>query len=208
MTSLKTLCTALLLSAAASTFASSTDLTITGIITPAACQPYLSSGSIVDFGEIPARTLNSTTPTILPTRGLQLAVMCDGPTTYALQIKDHHQDSSPDPQVFFGLGKTPDGENIGDYLMTLDNAFADGKPTRKIHSLDDGKTWIEAGALPVPPLHLAAFGDQSSGAWSPILIKQLLVDLRVRPLINPTRDLTLTQEVPLTGKATVELRYL
>lgn len=40
--------------------ASSTDLTVTGVITPQACTPSLSNGGIIDNGKISAKDLNLT----------------------------------------------------------------------------------------------------------------------------------------------------
>ena len=53
--------------------ASSTDLTVTGIITPNACTPTLSGGGIVDHGKFSAKDLNAGhETTALPTETLQL----------------------------------------------------------------------------------------------------------------------------------------
>ncbi|WP_330220783.1 DUF1120 domain-containing protein [Pseudomonas frederiksbergensis] len=43
--------------------ASSTDLTVTGTITPSACTPSLSGNGVVDYGKISARDLNQDTST-------------------------------------------------------------------------------------------------------------------------------------------------
>jgi type 1 fimbria pilin len=202
-----TLVTALLLACAPVAFATP-DLSVTGVITPSACTPFLSSAGIIDFGKLPAKDLNKTIPTRLPLATLQLAVMCNGPTSFALQMEDDQKDSSSNPITMFGLGKTQNAENIGNYLIDLKNPVADSAPTTEIHSLDGGNSWLPAAGQVVTPLLMVAFGDQSSGLWAPIPIIQLTADIRVNAQINPAENLTLNQEVPITGKAIIEVQYL
>ena len=69
--------------------ASSTDLTVTGIITPSACTPTLSGGGIVDHGKFSAKDLNQTSK-LTPSQTLKLSVNCERQlTVFALTRIDN-----------------------------------------------------------------------------------------------------------------------
>ncbi|MBV6827103.1 DUF1120 domain-containing protein [Pseudomonas sp. PD9R] len=197
---------ALFLAAASSVFATDT-LNVKGVITPASCIANLSSNGVVDHGKVSAKDLNQTAITLLPDATLQLAVNCEAPTPFALKVVDNRATSATNPGLNFGLGLINDVEKIGGFSITLRNPFADGAATTSLQSLDDGHTWENASGLALPPLRLAAFGDQSSGAWAPIEIQDLNVDLRVRTGIAPAQNLTLTDDVAIDGNATLEVHY-
>ena len=64
--------------------ASSTDLTVRGLITPSACAPALSGGGVIDFGKLSASDLKPDNPTSLPEHSFQMTVSCDAPTLFGL----------------------------------------------------------------------------------------------------------------------------
>lgn len=82
--------------------ASSTDLTVTGIITPTACTPALSNNGTVDFGKRSAKDLNQTRT--FCTESSKLNVVCDGETTFALELADNRSTSTISPYLY-GLGR-------------------------------------------------------------------------------------------------------
>ncbi|WP_392891128.1 DUF1120 domain-containing protein [Pseudomonas migulae] len=74
--------------------ASSTELTVTGFITPSSCTPSLSDSGIVHYGKISAKDLNQNTATPLEDRTVTLSVNCDAPTAMALLGIDNRIGSS------------------------------------------------------------------------------------------------------------------
>ena len=74
--------------------APSTELNVTGLITPNACTPTLSANGIVDHGRVPARSLNQYEFTTLPTQALDLNVSCNQPVLFVLVGVDNRADSS------------------------------------------------------------------------------------------------------------------
>ncbi|WP_460156099.1 DUF1120 domain-containing protein [Pseudomonas sp. S2_H10] len=194
---------AFLLAGATCAFAaSSTDLMVTGIITPVACTPSLSKGGLVDNGEISAGDLNPTRPTIVGTHPLQLTVACDAPARFALGPIDNRAGTGIG---WFGLGLTDDGEKLGYFHVGVKNALADGQPAQAIYSDDGGATWDRAWVTnPGELLSVSSATDFSV----PIAVEDLTMDFEVQTIIAPADSLTLTDEVVMDGSATFEMKYL
>ncbi|MBM6443783.1 DUF1120 domain-containing protein [Pseudomonas mohnii] len=182
---------------------SSTDLTVTGVITPQACTPSLSGGGMVDNGKISAKDLNQDKETILPPQTLQMTIACDAPTLFALDSTDNKAGTSSNG--WFGLGLTDAGEKIGFVYLAGQNPVADGNAVRMIESEDDGASWELRNWL--IPESLSAFAA-ASGPITPTPIKDLAMDLDVQTYIARADSLTLTDEVTLDGSATIEVKYL
>jgi hypothetical protein len=71
--------------------------------------------------------------------------------------------------------------------------------------LDNGATWAkDSGVWPDWLFSVAATTDHSI----PIAVKDLAMDLVINTEISPTNRLTLNNEVPLDGSATLEMKYL
>lgn len=202
--------TALLITSSPSTqAASSLDLSVRGLITPSACTPGLSDNGAVDFGKIPARDLNADNNTYLPQKVLQLGVECDASTLFALRLTDNRAGSSPSPGHALGLGLINGDEKLGGYNVLLASPFADGASISQLQSLDDGRSWnLIPDGTGLPAQRLAAFGNAASGAWAPVPITQLNVDLHLHTFISPAQNLGLEHEVPLDGSATLDVIYL
>ncbi|WP_248752651.1 DUF1120 domain-containing protein [Pseudomonas sp. MWU15-20650] len=200
------LSSALLLAMTSSAFAaSSVDLTVKGLITPSACAPSLSSGGVIDHGKVAAKDLKPDHWTLLGNHTLQLAINCDAPTLVALKGIDNQGDAYAS---MYGLGLVS-GKKLGGYLLTLDNPMADGAATSVIESPDNGVTWREMYSDEVwVSEHLASFGDRATGSWAPSPVQQVTTDLLVQTLIAPTAGMDLTAEVPFSGSATIEVKYL
>ncbi|MHC8325050.1 DUF1120 domain-containing protein [Pseudomonas sp. LB1P83] len=206
--SLSLLTAALLLTGASSaSAASSTDLTVTGIITPAACTPVLSNNGAVDFGKTSAKDLNQTSVTHLGTEKLQVNVGCDAATTFALTLLDNRSSSTHKPYQY-GLGKTSANENLGGFTVTYLDAITDSGPKKVIVSFDEGKTWRNNHHIPVDPDSWAAAGDISTGGWYPVVTGNLAMNVEVDAYIVRADSLTLTDEVTLDGSATLQIKYL
>ena len=187
--------------------ASSVDLTVKGLITPSACAPSLSSGGLVDHGKVAAKDLKPDHWTMLDNHTLQLAITCDAPTLLALKGIDNIGNAF-DSRNSYGLDLVGD-KKLGEYLLALSNAMADGAVISTIESVDNGLTWHESypgDAWPVTS-H-ASFGDRSSGSWAPSPVQQVTADLLVHTFIAPTAGMDLSTEVPINGSATLEVKYL
>jgi hypothetical protein len=183
--------------------ASSTDLTVTGTITPSACTPSLSSGGIVDLGKIPVKNLNPTSHTLVNTTSMQLSVACESATTFALISKDNRPNTSFNNQGF-GLGMTDADERLGAFAPLVRSVVADGVTARGIESLDNGATWIQAGYLsPDRITSVSAVGE-----LVPMPAKDLVMNVQVQTWIARADSLTLTNDVTIDGSATFEMKYL
>lgn len=203
---LTALAASLLLSNVAPAFAASTvDLTVKGLITPSACTPSLSSGGVIDHGKVSAKDLQTDKSTLIGTHTLTMGVSCDAATLIALHAIDNRSGSSTDPNGY-GLGLINSDQKLGYFQLVLgDSPVADNVVVQNIASLDNGETWFsekfwDAGLY----MSVAAMNDDSQ----PVPIKELTTDLNVYTVIARTDSLDLSNEVPIDGSATVEVKYL
>ncbi|MHC8317927.1 DUF1120 domain-containing protein [Pseudomonas sp. LB3P31] len=196
------LSTTVLIGVAPFASASSTDLTVTGLITPAACLPAVTGGGIVDHGKIESKDLKQTSNTSLPDQTLHFSVNCESATVFTLKPVDNRPDSSSESD-FFGLGKIDGNQKLGGFDGVFQNALADGAAVRTLASSDNGGSWYFNSYL--RPLRIYAFGSPS--AETPIAIKDLTSNLVVRTYIARADSLDLTNEVPLDGSTTLEIHY-
>ncbi|WP_392891122.1 DUF1120 domain-containing protein [Pseudomonas migulae] len=203
---LNTLVGAILLATSASVFAaSSTELTVTGFITPSACDPALSNGGNVHYGKIPVKDLNADSDryTELEEKSLQLTVMCHAPTLMALEAKDNREGSEFSPGSF-GLGLINGSEKLGALQMRVPSPSADGVPSRTITSPRNGSKWTAVYFLTGTNMMSVA----KPGTFLPIPIELYNAELLVQAFIAPTSGLDLSNEVPIDGSVTLTVRYL
>ncbi|APC15809.1 hypothetical protein BLL42_08710 [Pseudomonas frederiksbergensis] len=183
--------------------ASSTDLTVTGTITPAACMPSFSNGGVIDLGKIQAKDLKLTTHTTLATTRMELTVVCDAPVSFALNALDNQPGTSFNDRGF-GLGMTDANERLGAFTPKVLTVEADGVQARAIDSIDNGTTW--AAATWIFPDRLTSVG--TVGGLVPIAAENVLMNVDVYAWIARADGLTLTDEVNFNGSATFEMKYL
>ncbi|MBT2372110.1 DUF1120 domain-containing protein [Pseudomonas fluorescens] len=184
--------------------ASSTDLAVKGLIIPNACEPLISSGGIVDFGKMSAKELSADQPTTLPGQTIQLSVRCEGPTFFTLNTIDNRSGTSANHANWHGLGMTSEGEKLGGSAFHLYTPMADGVPVHTITSTDGGATWKVDSMLSHSMLTAVAMTD----GLVPIAVSSFDAEIRLRTHIAPASGLTLTDEVPVDGHATVQVKYL
>ncbi|CRM42742.1 hypothetical protein [Pseudomonas sp. 31 R 17] len=195
----------LLLGASSFTLAgSSQDLTVKGIITPSACAPMVSGDGTVDFGKVSVRDLNPDTYTDLPRETMLLSVRCEGPTFFTLNTIDNRAGTTASHFAWHGLGVTANDEKVGDAGLGLYRPVADGVPVRTITSRDGGVTWMPSVMLSHTLLTAVADND----GLAPIAVQALDAEIRLITHIAPASSLTLTDEVPIDGHATVQVNYL
>ncbi|OYU07850.1 MAG: hypothetical protein CFE47_08990 [Pseudomonas sp. PGPPP1] len=203
---LKPLIATLLLAGSASAFAaSSVDLTVKGLITPSACEPTLSNGGSVDYGKISAKDLNAATPTFLDAQSVQLTVTCDAATLMALESKDNREGSDYNNDLMeFGLGLINGTEKLGAMTLRVRSPVADGIAARTIGSDDGGSTWFVERYL----MRNILLSVADATTVTPMPVQLLTSELDIQPVIAPTSQLTLNNEVAIDGSVTVTVRYL
>ncbi|MHC8325045.1 DUF1120 domain-containing protein [Pseudomonas sp. LB1P83] len=183
--------------------ASSTDLTVTGLITPAACTPTLSGGGIIDHGKLSAKDLHQDKPTFLPRETLQLAVNCDAATAFRLLPTDNKYGMG-DSTNSFGLSSINDNQRIGSFDVRIISPIADGVAVQPLWSPNNGDSWNTVAFM--SHKKLSAFGAVG-GPNTPIAVKDLLTDLRVETAIARADSLDLTNDVVLDGSVTITIAY-
>ncbi|SDQ90732.1 MULTISPECIES: DUF1120 domain-containing protein [unclassified Pseudomonas] len=197
----------------ANTFAATTDLTVTGTITPAACSPTLGNGGVIDYGAVSLTDLEGdSTNYRLPVKTLSLAIDCDAATTFALMTRDNRLDTLDPRDYTFGLGMHQD-QSIGSYMMTweFENTLVDGEQGFNFYSNDGGQSWDGMGddrgnllnASRVP-LSRTGFNSRISHRLEPIRNVNVMMD--VRGFIK--KSLVVNGSIPIDGSATIEVVYL
>ncbi|NUT76542.1 DUF1120 domain-containing protein [Pseudomonas sp. C1C7] len=186
--------------------ASSTDLTVTGTITPVACMPTLPNGGVVDFGKIAARDLNLTSDTILEPKTLNLEVNCPATALLAAQLFDNRKGTASLIAPWaFGLGLINGTQKLGHYTMFTERAEADGMPGQAIVSLDQGASWSTNIILRSDHYLAVAASDD----WSkPVAVQNMKIQLNLTAAIARADGLDLSNEVSLDGSTTFEVKYL
>ncbi|MGH8452819.1 DUF1120 domain-containing protein [Pseudomonas sp.] len=186
--------------------ASSTELNVTGLITPSACTPTLSADGIVDHGMVPARSLNQYEFSALPPQTLDLNVNCNELVLYVLVGMDNRANSSLGPGFYYGLGNNihAPAERLGTVSVAFREVMGDGKRVLVLASSNQGLTWFpEINAYPNNYM-----GFAQPGTLVPEPHRLLTATLQVNTSINAAAYLTLKQEVPLDGSIVLDLRYL
>lgn len=186
--------------------ASSTELQISGLITPDACTVTLSENGVIDHGKIPAGNLSQDEFNVLPSHTQGVNILCSGPMLFALVGFDNRADSSLAPEFFYGLGKNlhAPAERLGSVALSYRDPVGDGMPLQTMASRDNGSSWFaETNAYP-----RALMGFALPGGRLPLPLVQLDTTLRIDTSINAAVHLTLDQEVPLDGSISLDLRYL
>jgi type 1 fimbria pilin len=197
--------TLLLTGAGTAHAASSVDLTVRGLITPSACEPTLSGGGNVEIGKISAKDLNADTHTRLPDQTVQLSITCDAATLMAIEPKDNRAGSAFNPDnTNFGLGVVNGGEKLGAFQMYLQSPVGDGAELGPIISNDGGLTWVRYMYLTSTSITSVA----NATTIAPVPVQSLVTDVVIVPYIASASSLTLTEEVPIDGSATLTVKYL
>ena len=184
--------------------ASSTDLNVSGTITPSACAPVLSNGGVIDHGKMTSKDLDPSKPTRLDAAEMRLEVQCEGDTFFTLTTLDNRAGTSAINPMHHGLGTTPDKEKLGSVAFSLFDPVADGNAVQVIISRNGGANWYANPYLGHEALTSFA---TLSGPNTPIALKTLTARLRAFSIIVPAEGLTLLDEVPIDGQATLQLKY-
>lgn len=184
--------------------ASTTELTITGTITPSACTPTLGNNGVIDYGRLSVEGLEEQGSYYrLPFKQVNLSIDCGAPATFALIATDNRR-ASATGSLYFGLGMH-NNQKIG--LVALEfpsQAELDGQQRDVLLSSDAGQSWTRKPVLfPTNsyPDNRIGFGDST-----PIAGSHLNTQLHVYSLI--AKSLPYTDDIQLDGSATLEVYYL
>ncbi|TSD60059.1 DUF1120 domain-containing protein [Variovorax sp. KBS0712] len=196
--------------------ADSAELRIAGTIAPSPCTPAFTGGGVVDYGKIPAKSLNSTAQTTLADKTIQLSVTCDAPLLFGFKVIDERASTAVTslttiagyaPNKKFGLGAS-DGKNIGAYSLVVASQTADGGSATSIGTMNGGVNW----ATHPPGFGLMADGGEIISTrvdgQGPSARRSGTADIRVVTAIDKGSNLPLTHAIPLDGLSTFELVYL
>lgn len=206
---------ATLLGSTSALAASSTDVSVTGMITPAACTPSLSGAGSFDFGKISAQDLNQDKITSFKSEFQRLTVACSAPTRFAIDGVDNRSGTAHVANSsYFGLGLNGT-EKIGSFMMGLQAAgiTADGNTdVQRMVSVNGGSSWIprsdQVSYLINRDIARVLLGFGRQGATEPAPIGTLAADLQVTMNIVKGSDLTLTDDINIDGAASIEVTYL
>ncbi|WP_338479701.1 DUF1120 domain-containing protein [Pseudomonas trivialis] len=206
--------TASTLAAGSAHAASTVELSVTGLITPMACTPLLSSGGLVDFGKISRNDLNLDKGTRLPHHYLTLTVNCNAPGRFALRMRDNRDGTGHvNSEIFYGLGLDTSGNKIGVYSVSFDpkQTVVDDLPVvYGTESTTGGVAWRTANLNPIDigSRSLLGFTDVAGSTAGPSAIQTLTSTLKLEATINARQNLDLSVETPMDGAATLEVVYL
>ena len=194
--------------------ASTVDLSVHGLIVPAACLPQLSSGGLIDYGKIAQQDLNLETATRLPVKNLHIGIACNGPVRYALRMADNRDGSAMvNSEIYYGLGFDNSGNRLGVYSMTFDPRQTQASNTAQIYGTESttgGLAWRTSNLNPIDigSRSYLGFTDVEGSVSGPTAIGILGGMVTVQTVINARKNLDLSVETPLDGSATLEVVYL
>lgn len=210
MHSTTALMTLLLLLTAPRVLAQSAELSIVGNLLPGACNTVLEGGGVVDLGTTLAEKLSPSEETALGSVRLPMTVTCLVPVRFAFMGIDNTGDSAS-VATRYGLGLSPDGERIGGAVISFKDPATDGAPVHYTRSEDGGQQWEpsgNAGSTWLGKVSINGFSTASGVVTGPDPMASLKVDLEIRTYIQPTNALTVDDNVPIQGSATIDLIYL
>lgn len=190
------------------------EATLRARFAPAACEPVLSNGGVVDFGTLSKKDLNADKETRLPPKSLTLMVGCDAPTSFALIMHDNRAGSATvDSGIDYGLGKDSRGNKIGQYSLNVDPADANADGFARLYRTDSstaGTAWSIGSVNPIPisQTRYLAFTDSAGSNAGPVLVQNLSTTVTVDAVIAPTNSLDLSTAIELDGAGTIEIIYL
>lgn len=208
------LCSLLLCGSAQALAASTVDLSVQGLIIPAACLPQLSSGGLIDYGKIAQQDLNLETATRLPVKNLHIGIACNGPVRYALRMADNRDGSAMvNSEIYYGLGFDNSGNRLGVYSMTFDPRQTQASNTAQIYGTESttgGLAWRTSNLNPIDigSRSYLGFTDVEGSVSGPTAIGILGGMVTMQTVINARKNLDLSVETPLDGSATLEVVYL
>lgn len=195
--------------ASAPSIASTTEVTLTGTLTPSACTPLLGNGGMVDYGRVATEDLEDQDATFykLPAKQLSLTIQCSGSTLFALTTTDNRHDSADLSDTSHGLGMHK-GQKVGSMGLSVSNPELDGTARNVLLSADGGFFWFPGNQFSPSqkrPLNRMAFGDNRTPV-APLPATYLTANLDINSLIY--KNLTSNDDIQIDGSTTFNIVYL
>jgi len=210
----------LALTCLSATAAEDAELKVFGTIVPAACELTFPGGSETDFGKIDGSTLSPTDFTPLPEQLIGFAIICDAPMAAGVNVVNNKPFAGLPTGIgqALGLGPAPeaaypfaisDGQQVGGYALWSDALTADGAAVVHIARRFTGP-WTN-GTYKVFSYFNGVAGNYhgfaAPGTSVPIAFTALTGNIRITAALNKAGALTLTDETPIDGSATVRISY-
>ena len=192
----------------------SREATLRARFAPAACEPGLPNGGVVDFGNLTINDLSADKPTRLPPRSLNLRVGCDAPTAFALIMHDNRAGSATiDSDFQYGLGTDGRQNKIGFFSLNIDPANASADSVARLYrteSTGGGAAWSSAGANPIAlaKTRYLSFTDRAGSHAGPAMIQNFNASVTVDAVVAPLNSLDMSNAIDLDGAGTIEIIYL
>jgi hypothetical protein len=192
----------------------SREATLRAQFAPAACEPALSNGGVVDFGTLTINDLSADKSTRLPSRSLNLRVGCDAPTAFALIMHDNRAGSATvDSDSQYGLGTDGRNNKIGFFSLNIDPASIRADSFARLYRTDSAATdaaWSSASANPIAlaKTRYLSFTDSAGSSAGPAMIQNFNTRVSVDAVIAPLNSLDLSNAIDLDGAGTIEIIYL
>lgn len=191
-------------SAGTAVAAGSTTLTVGAAVTTGACIPLLDK-SAVDLGTLRYSELNQNKPTTLSARSVALKITCSSPTGVAFVMADNAGLATALPEQF-GL-KGESAESVGYYTLQVGTAgsVVDNKAAYGVMAPVGTDDWVKAEGTSLSPADMA-----SVATWqdTPDPFREAIINMALYAVINPASGITLTDDMTLSGSATLSLVYL
>ncbi|MGL4859181.1 MAG: DUF1120 domain-containing protein [Enterobacteriaceae bacterium] len=233
---LSSLTSALLLTASGLASAEDPTLVIKGTLVPPGCTPTMEGGGVIDYGRILNTKLQTEKSTILEDKPTALVIDCQADMKLGFMVTDDRNASKPllgsempaplagdkpssslnpptqDTQTF-GLGTDSKQGKVGVWWFTVKftELAVDGVTGKQLlASNNSGVSWSQTTTAPLDPLSNAgaiAFSIGNGNNSSPVAGKVHRYPLVVGAAINKQGALSLTEDVPLDGKATFRIYY-
>ncbi|WP_367345912.1 DUF1120 domain-containing protein [Stenotrophomonas bentonitica] len=194
---------------APSALAQTADLSVTGKIFPNACTIELGNNGVADLGDISTRILNANSSTVLAPVSLPMSINCTSKTRYGLQGVDN-MEGTANATFRYGLGLTPDDEKIGGVQISMRDVSVNGGTAYATISSNSGASWTSSlgSASNLGKTVLLGFAETQGVVTGPAAAEILGAELVLTPHIEATRNLTINDDVAISGSVTINLTYL
>ncbi|RZT42659.1 DUF1120 domain-containing protein [Cupriavidus agavae] len=198
--------------------AENADLSVGGLIRPAACNVSLSNNGVVDQGIVKALDLKNSEFTRLDDATLTMNIDCEASMAVAVGLTDARSGSSVSgiPHFItsayydgngFGLGKSGNNK-LGSYVIVPKHtATADGKTVTTIWkgASTGWKAYSSNDAMGPAWMH----SWSGTSGTSPVNHQNISQELVIKTALNKKADLpNIDSDLPIDGLATFTLRYL
>ncbi|AFQ50026.1 DUF1120 domain-containing protein [Burkholderia cepacia] len=185
------------------------DLSVSGRIQPGACSLALGNGGTIDLGTISPKDLKEDEATVFDQHEISLGIHCQAPTKVAFRALDNRAGTALDG-YWFGLGASG-GKSVGRYSLVPRSRVGDGAELVHLMKSDGGAWKVPPGGSTattwgIDPSVLSSWAEP--GQTLPQAFRNISSRLGFYIQIAPTKDLDLSQQVPIDGSATMELIYL